>query len=210
MTRVRWALLLGLLTAPGCASAPRGPNVAGPPSGSDCRDVQYRGLFKAPDQAPGGQRFRMSARACGGDEAVLEFRGLVGGPALIAGVRVGHDVRLILPGRRVVAEGPDEQRFWKQWTGAPLDGALIRSLAEAPLDGELTVDGWSVRVATRRGERFPETVSAVNEAGERFELKKTSDRPAAGPVEFPPVPSGAEWRLVREAAPRPTAPVRDE
>lgn len=147
----------------------------------------------------------MSARACGGDEALLEFRGLVGGAALIAGVHVGRDVRLVFPSRRIVADGPDEQRFWKEWTGASLDGALIQSLMQNPPSGATTVAGWTLEVTARSGEQFPVRVQAVNGAGDRLQLKKTSERPAAGPLQFPALPAGEDWRVVREA-PGPASP----
>lgn len=157
-----------------------------PPSASGCHDLGYRGLYTAVDP-PAKRRFKVRARACAEGPMVLEVRGLVGGPALVAGVADGR-ARLLFPGRREAVEGPDLPAFWQRWVGVPLSGGLLRGRdAFGQASGEMLGE-W--RVTVRPGGRYPLRVKARSAAGEQLELERRSVVPAPGPPALPPVPAG--------------------
>lgn len=194
------AAALALLGAACQTPARRGPVPGGLPFPA-CLDADYRGGFTVPEKS-GRQRFRMAARLCPDGPALLEFRGLVGGAALLAAVRPGHEVRLVFPTRRLVVDGPDAAWFWSKWTGAPLEGRLVRGLTEAAGGSPIEVEGWTIVVGdVPADERLPGTFNAESARGDTVELVKTSERVAAGALDWPEVPRGFEQRTDRAPAP---------
>ncbi len=185
MTR-RLAATLGLAAlAAGCASV--GPRTGTSAPGSACHDADYRGSFTAPGKGP--ETFRVAARLCPGGRALLEFRGVIGGAGLVAGVRRGEAVRLLFPGRRTAVDGPDDAAFWDRWLGVALDGTLLARLAGE--GGATTAAGWTTTVTPpAAGAVLPDAVEAVDARGARLVLRKTGERSARSDVTWPEVPRG--------------------
>lgn len=203
MTFVRASLAgTALLVLTGCASV--GVHELQATAGAACRDAEYRGVLTSARSGE-SQRFRLAARFCPEGASLLEFRGVIGGAGLIAGVRAGEAVRLLFPGKRVAIDGPDQAWFWEKWTGAPLDGQLIRTLAGGP-GGTTEVSGWTAEVAAApAGDVLPAGVTASDRAGNRVELHKKSEKPASVAAPWPEIPAGFE-RRVEDARTAPESP----
>ena len=176
------ALAAAALAAVGCAGVTRVEPEAR--EAGRCRDAEYRGGYTAAGKTDPAT-FKMSARLCGDGAALLEFRGAIGGPALVAGVHPGKDVRLLFPGRRVAVDGPDDASFWRRWTGAAIDGGLIAQLGAG---GVSSAAGWRAVVdPPGAGETLPAGLRASGPGGDRIELRKVKERPA---------PSGSVWPAI--------------
>jgi hypothetical protein len=169
----------------GCATV--GPRTGATAPGSACLDADYRGSFTAPGK--GAETFRVAARLCPGGRALLEFRGVIGGAGLVAGVRQGDAVRLLFPGRRTVVDGPDSAAFWERWLGVAIDGTLLARLAGQ--GGASSAAGWSTTVTPpEAGAALPAAVDAVDARGARLALRKTREDAARSDVTWPEVPPG--------------------
>jgi hypothetical protein len=173
----RAALVVLLAWGAGCTTVRHAPPAASgeaAPAGR-CRDGEYRGSFKGAGRHS-RQSFRLSARLCTGGGALLEFRGVIGGAGLVAGVKPGEAVRLLFPSRRLAVDGPDAPWFWEKWTGVPFDGSLVTRLA-ASTPPPAAAGGWSARVAPPpAGETLPARLDAKDDRGSVISLRKTAEK----------------------------------
>ena len=86
-------------------------------------------------------RFRVRALVCATGPSVIEVRGIVGGPALVAAV---DDTRalLMLPSERIAYRGaPEDASFWQDAIGIPVSGQLLATLTGAELSRPIVVAG---------------------------------------------------------------------
>ncbi|UCF68571.1 MAG: hypothetical protein JSV80_04550 [Acidobacteriota bacterium] len=180
----------------GCAARAR----VIPPPTSGCLDGAFKGRYfpasaEHADEKP--RRFELRARVCEAGRLVVELRGIVGGPALVVAVE-GPRALMILPRERRAITGPaDATTFWTREIGLPLSGALLRRMASGS-GGETHVSGWSLRPVSGATEgRLPSGWRAVHVSGDRFELRKTAERPALGPAAWPTIPEGFETTVAK-------------
>lgn len=185
-------------TTPGEAAAPSGPTQPGsgdrlavPPPRQDpgCVDVVYRGAFSSAEPRS-TRKFRLAARVCPDGSALLEFRGAVGGAALIAGLDGRGQARLLFPSRRIAVDGPDRPEFWLRWTGIALDGQLIPRPSGDPSPIPPALPGWEVEIQPAEGGGLPAEISARNREGQALTLTRNRFKPASGMAAWPAIPDG--------------------
>jgi len=192
--RVSWAVLLlcpALTTGFGCAGARRLPVSAVGVTG--CRDVTLRARYTDPDEKR-SPTVKVRLRECPQGVLGFELKGKVGGVAL-AGATDGDRLLLLFPRDRIAVAGPDDAAVWKEWTGLPLSGHLLRELLARP---ECTAVGdWRIH----RDETAPGRFRATAKEGGRLDLWSIVIKPAAGRARWPEIPEGFETVQVTAADP---------